>query len=361
MAINPYAPATATGNGVQVDFTFTFPYIFQAHVKATLNGVATTAFTFFSSNVLRFTVAPGNGVVVVISRETPGDALAAVIQPGGPLPIVGLNNNFLQGLYYAQETEFASANQSTAGLQAQITTATNTANNASALAGAAVTTANNAEATANGLASSIATANATAASAVATAGDAEIEAAAATAAVATALLKTGGTMTGPIVFASAQPGVVTRATAINTTSGTSHTFSSLPSGLRKIELLFNKVSTNGTALPRVRLGTGGVLATSGYESQSSTMTTAVVTTGSTAGFDVFSNTAPYEITGKLSFDNLSGNLWICSGVLGFGSSLSATSTIGGLVTLGGVLDTLRLTTSNGTDTFDGGSINLLYQ
>lgn len=144
MAINPYVPASATGNGTQVDFTFTFPYIFPTHVKAYLNGVATTAFTFFSTNVLRFTVAPALGVNVLIVRETPGDALAAVIQPGGPLPIVGLNNNFLQSLYYNQETQYDAANQSTAGLQTQITSATNTANLALTQSSNAITVANNA-------------------------------------------------------------------------------------------------------------------------------------------------------------------------------------------------------------------------
>jgi hypothetical protein len=127
-----------------VDFSFTFPYLNQLHVKASINGVLTTAFTFFSANVLRFSVAPALGAAVRIFRETPADTLAAVIQPGGPIPVVGLNQNFLQGLYYNQETQYDAANQSTAGLQAQITAATNTANSAATDASAAVATANSA-------------------------------------------------------------------------------------------------------------------------------------------------------------------------------------------------------------------------
>jgi hypothetical protein len=130
MAINPYAPTSSTGNGSQVDFSFTFPYLATTHIKAYLNGVQTTAFTFFSSNVLRLTTAPAAGTNVLITRETPADTLSAVIQPGGPLPVTGLNNNFLQNLYYSQETQYDAAHQSTAGLQAQITAATNTANTA---------------------------------------------------------------------------------------------------------------------------------------------------------------------------------------------------------------------------------------
>ena len=169
MAINPYVPATAVGNGTQVDFSFTFSYIFPAHVIATINGVATTNFTFFSRNILRFNTPPANGATVRIFRETPGDGLAAVIQPGGPLPIVGLNNNFLQSLYYSQETQYDAANQSTAGLQAQINGITVTSNTALATAGSAVTTANAATATANGIAATANTALSTSSAAVATA------------------------------------------------------------------------------------------------------------------------------------------------------------------------------------------------
>jgi hypothetical protein len=134
MAINPYVPANATGNGTQVDFTFTFPYLATTHIKAYLNGIQTTAFTFFSTNILRFTTAPALGTSILITRETPADALSTVIQPGGPLPVAGINNNFLQNLYYSQETQYDAANQSTAGLQAQITAATNTANSAITIA-----------------------------------------------------------------------------------------------------------------------------------------------------------------------------------------------------------------------------------
>jgi hypothetical protein len=142
MTINPYVPTTAVGNGTQVDFTFTFPYISPAHVTATINGVATTAFTFFSSNILRFNTPPADGTTVRILRETPGDELAAVFQPGGPLPIFGLNNNFLQSLFYNQETQYDAANQSTAGLQAQIDGIIVTSNTAQATADAALALAN---------------------------------------------------------------------------------------------------------------------------------------------------------------------------------------------------------------------------
>lgn len=192
-----YAPATATGNGVNTDFSFTFPYLDPAHLTVTINSVPTTDYTFFTSQILRFTVAPANGAAVRIARTTPTDVLDTVIQPGSSIPVDGLNNNFYQSLYVAQETEFSASNQSTAGLQAQVDNAILTANSAVATAGVAEATASAAEDTANAIAGTAATAAADAAAAVITAN-------AAAADIATALLKTGGTMTGLINFAAGQ-------------------------------------------------------------------------------------------------------------------------------------------------------------
>ena len=58
---------------------------------------------------------------------------------------------------------------------------------------------------------------------------------------------------------------------------------------------------------------------------------------------------------------LSGNAWICTGLVSFGATATGTTVIGGSVTLSGTLDSVRITTANGTDTFDAGSINILYE
>ena len=145
------------------------------------------------------------------------------------------------------------------------------------------------------------------------------------------------------------------------TSGTSIDFTSIPSWVKRITVMFSKVSTNGTSLPRIRLGTGGTPATTGYDMQSSSMSTGVGTVGSTAGFDIYSNGPSYALTGNIVFVNLSGNTWVCNGLVSFGSTLAATTILGGDVTLSGVLNMLRITTVNGTDTFDAGSINILYE
>jgi hypothetical protein len=360
MAINPYVPASATGNGSQVDFTFTFPYIFPTHVKAYLNGVQTTAFTFFSTNVLRFTVAPALGVNVLIVRETPGDALAAVIQPGGPLPIVGLNNNFLQSLYYAQETQYDAANQSTAGLQAQITAATATANAASANAGSAVTTANAASATANGIASTANTANTNANNAVTTANTAQ--------ATATAAQTTANNAVTAAATAQAR---ADRAPALDTakawnwnslSTNTSIDFTSIPSWVKRITVMFNGVSTSGSSNYLVQIGSGSFVTTGYLSNAAGVGGGGYIAVSSTLGFIVKNGdeASTNVFCGQMILTTPGSNIWIaCHNV----SSISATPRPGhgaGSVTLSGALDRIRIT-ANGTDTFDAGSINILYE
>jgi hypothetical protein len=48
-------------------------------------------------------------------------------------------------------------------------------------------------------------------------------------------------------------------------------------------------------------------------------------------------------------------------VLSITTSTTGTITTGGSVTLSGTLDRVRITTVSGTDTFDAGSINILYE
>lgn len=182
---------TYTGNGTNQDFVFSFTYLDHTHVKATINGTPTTAFTFFNASTLRFNTAPANGAAIRIYRETPSDNLLADYTAGSALREQDLELTLQQVLNVAQETQTFAANQSTTGLQAQITTANNTANNA-------LVVANNANTTASGLSSSITTANANASAAVTTANNANTTAS-------NALARAGGVMTGNITFANTQP------------------------------------------------------------------------------------------------------------------------------------------------------------
>lgn len=156
---------------------------------------------------------------------------------------------------------------------------------------------------------------------------------------------------------------LTRMTAQNSTSGTSVPFSSIPSWAKKITIAFNGVSTSGTSIIQVQLGTGGAATTSGYSAMCGGTGVTSNTTGSSGAFttgvpvDGFTPAASYTRTGVLTFANVSGNIWVGSGVI-YGLNINYT---GGGVTLAGVLDYLRITTVNGTDTFDAGSVNVMYE
>jgi len=155
---------------------------------------------------------------------------------------------------------------------------------------------------------------------------------------------------------------LTVGTAQATTSGTSKDFTGIPSWVKQIKVLFAGVSTSGTSLKEVRLGTSGGVAATGYSGGYGVTATANAAGGaSTTGIAMgLSNSAADTISGVMIIANVSGNTWTASFV--GGSSAADFGLIsGGSITLGGVLDRIRLTTVNGTDTFDAGSINILYE
>lgn len=154
---------------------------------------------------------------------------------------------------------------------------------------------------------------------------------------------------------------IVRETAKASTSGVAVEFTGIPSWVRRITVLFNGVSTNGVNNILVQIGTGGSPTSSGYAGYSVfSWASGIVPVSSTAGFPVFNNAASYNHYGELVLTNISGNTWVASGQFATaGTQGSIVSS--GSVTLAGVLNYLRIVAANGTDTFDAGSINLLYE
>jgi hypothetical protein len=152
---------------------------------------------------------------------------------------------------------------------------------------------------------------------------------------------------------------ITSGTAVASTSGTSIDFTSIPSWVKRITVMFNAVSTNGSSNLMVQVGSSSI-STSGYVS--SGWTTNTSNANSTAGLLVTgTNTAAFSVSGIAQICLLSSNTWSFSA----STSSQATSAIsigaGLSPALAGTLDRVRLTTVNGTDTFDAGSINILYE
>jgi hypothetical protein len=157
-----------------------------------------------------------------------------------------------------------------------------------------------------------------------------------------------------------QGGAITSGTAVASTSGTSIDFTGIPSWAKRITVMFSGVSLSGTSDILVQLGDAGGFETTGYLSTCSAMssgTTGVST--STAGMIVRSAAAASVASGIMTIQNLTGNSWVA----GFSGKQSATagSTGGGDKTLSDTLTQLRITTVNGTDTFDAGTINIMYE
>jgi hypothetical protein len=140
-------------------------------------------------------------------------------------------------------------------------------------------------------------------------------------------------------------------------------FRNIPTGAERITVMFNGFSTNGTSSYLVQIGSGSIT-TSGYLSSSSVAggTNVASSISSTAGFIIFSSLAANIIYGKLEILLLSGSTYLSTQTAGLNqSSVYYGYTGGGNVTLSGTLDRVRITTVNGTDTFDAGSINILIE
>jgi hypothetical protein len=89
------------------------------------------------------------------------------------------------------------------------------------------------------------------------------------------------------------------------------------------------------------------------------MTTTVGTTSYTTGFGVRQASAAAAMNGSITLSLLGSNIWVAQGTLS--PANAEVYTVSGAVTLSGTLDRVRITTVNGTDTFDAGSINILYE
>lgn len=164
-------------------------------------------------------------------------------------------------------------------------------------------------------------------------------------------LKASGVSLGPVL-----------ATAQASTSGTSIDFTGIPSWAQRITIQFVGVSISGTADFWVQLGDSGGAENTGYSGASSNIVGTVTTVNSTSAFSVFRpGSAASAAHGQLILtrESSSSFTWVLSGVLC--DSASAFTTIsGGSKSTSAALDRVRITTSNGTDTFDAGAINVLY-
>lgn len=147
-------------------------------------------------------------------------------------------------------------------------------------------------------------------------------------------------------------------------SGTSVDITSLPAGIRKIAISFVGMSTNGTSNILVQIGDSGGIETSGYLGCSTAAVSAAASAGTnhTTGFGILQTNAANVLHGTMTLilADTATNTWVSSHAIGF-SNTAASAVGGGSKATSAVLDRIRITTVAGVDTFDAGSVNILYE
>lgn len=175
-------------------------------------------------------------------------------------------------------------------------------------------------------------------------------------------LTSNQTIAGTKTF-STQP-VLPQAPALQTltatTSGVAVEFTGIPSWAKKLTVTMHGTSTNGSSNLRFQIGPSGGVETSGYLSSSAIGTTSAL---DTAGFSLTAAVASNSVSSGIAtfvLMDAATNLWAYSATLGY-SNASGVSASGGSKALAGALSRLKLAAVNGTDAFDAGSINLLWE
>jgi hypothetical protein len=176
----------------------------------------------------------------------------------------------------------------------------------------------------------------------------------------TGITNTGAlSVTGITTLGALGSSVITSGTSVASTSGTSIDFTGIPTWVKRITVMFNGVSTSGTSNILLQLGTSSGVETTSYVSGNANASTVVTNNTSTQGHLVDSSVSGANVDyGHAVITLISGNTWVGSsqvnngGVGKIGNSSKA---------LAGTLDRVRITTVNGTDTFDAGTINILYE
>jgi hypothetical protein len=157
---------------------------------------------------------------------------------------------------------------------------------------------------------------------------------------------------------------LTLGTAVASTSGTAIDFTNIPSWVKRITLMLDGVSTSAAGIPTIRIGTASGIENTGYIAAVSAIGTSTCATqsGVVSGFElVTTGLATYTYAGQYILTNITGNIWILTGSLHVGGVTASQQFTSGRKTVASILTRLQLTTTGGTDTFDAGTVNIMYE
>jgi hypothetical protein len=151
--------------------------------------------------------------------------------------------------------------------------------------------------------------------------------------------------------------LITSGTAVSA-SGTSILFTSIPTWVKRITVCFSSVGTNGTARLLLRIGSGSV-DTTGY--QATAVLNGLDLTDTTGFFACWRGDSANIVNGAITLTLLGSNTWVQGGSTSANAGATTGAVYMGTKTLSGALDRISITTANGTDSYDAGSINILYE
>lgn len=151
-------------------------------------------------------------------------------------------------------------------------------------------------------------------------------------------------------------------TAVASTTGTSISFTGIPTWAKRVTVMFVGVSTDSTSPILVKLGTGAGISSTNYISTGARLAAAGTTIGtSTAGLIINSTDAADTVSGTLVISTVDPTNYYYASDHTFKSGTTAVLTGGGRSTLGNLMTQLSITTVSGTANFDAGTINVLYE
>jgi hypothetical protein len=152
---------------------------------------------------------------------------------------------------------------------------------------------------------------------------------------------------------------LTAGTAVSAT-GTAVDFTGIPSSAKRITVMIDAVSTDATATLAIQLGDSGGIETSGYTGGLAWTGPSTGSSGSASTFPLAIGAASDTVSGHAVITKVSGNTWVLSSTVARDNDYLVFIS-GGSKGLSATLDRIRITTTGGTASFDGGTVNILYE
>lgn len=146
-----------------------------------------------------------------------------------------------------------------------------------------------------------------------------------------------------------------------TASGATVSFTGIPSWARRITILLSGVTTVAAGLPAIRAGSGSYEA-SGYDSVNNAIGTSTVgsSASATTSWDLQNSGGSANVyTGQIVITKVNGTLYTISGQVRYNSTSTALTV--GFKQFAGTIDRVQLQMSTGTDTFNGGTMNIMWE